>query len=266
MKRWRTMYGFCLCMNGVLLQTKDDWTYPVHPGNVVPLIETGIVKRSHLRIREIRDRAKVDSLAKAFTLLQNLWMTCNIIARRAALQRTGGEEQPDEEKASEQPGSHPLDKEPPQPPNRDLNDDFLRGSIEQIFTYTTFESLRKPPTTEIPLMRITTNLPSWNSDFPTKAEQVVWRVFSLVAFVSPVLIYLVVVLVLYELLRASDGKKKADLSISLITVPQTIVFTILCFIYSIARWGNLVLMFTSLRALPAESYTTIDWSSTIPHI
>ncbi|KAJ5620298.1 hypothetical protein N7510_004282 [Penicillium lagena] len=80
---WKAIHGFCLNMNGVLLQTKDDWTYPVHPGNVVPLIKARVIKQSHLKVREIKDRAKADSFAKAFTLLQSFWVACNIIARRA---------------------------------------------------------------------------------------------------------------------------------------------------------------------------------------
>ncbi|KAJ5992305.1 hypothetical protein N7451_008029 [Penicillium sp. IBT 35674x] len=81
--RWSTVQGFGLVMNGVLLQTKDGWTYPVQPNNVVPFIEAGVVKPCHLRVRDIEDRAKADSFAKGFTLLQSLWVTCNIIARRA---------------------------------------------------------------------------------------------------------------------------------------------------------------------------------------
>lgn len=81
--RWGTAQGFCLGMNGVLLQTKDDWTYPVHCSNVVALIETRVIKPSHLRTTDIQDRAKADSFAKGFTLLQAFWVTCNVIARRA---------------------------------------------------------------------------------------------------------------------------------------------------------------------------------------
>jgi hypothetical protein len=48
---------------------------------------------------------------------------------------------------------------------------------------------------------------------------------------------------------------------------QTVAFTWCWFlVYAIARLGNLILMFTSLRALPAASYVSIDWLSTIPHI
>ncbi|KAJ5514458.1 hypothetical protein N7463_004010 [Penicillium fimorum] len=81
---WATIQGFCLGMNGVLLQTKDDWTYPVHCGNVVALIKTRVIKSSHLSSRDIQDHAKSDSFAKGFTLLQAFWLTCNVIARRAS--------------------------------------------------------------------------------------------------------------------------------------------------------------------------------------
>ncbi|KAJ5919757.1 hypothetical protein N7454_009592 [Penicillium verhagenii] len=81
--RWSVAQGYCLAMNGVLLQTKDRWTYPVQTNNVVPLIEAGIVLPGHVRSRDIKDRAKADSFGKAFTLLQSLWVTTNIVARRA---------------------------------------------------------------------------------------------------------------------------------------------------------------------------------------
>ncbi|KAJ5385913.1 hypothetical protein N7509_008454 [Penicillium cosmopolitanum] len=83
LKRWTAIQGFCIDMRGAILITEDEWTYPVLPSNVVPLIETGVIKHSHLRERDIQDRAKADSLAKALTMLQTFWVTCNIIARAA---------------------------------------------------------------------------------------------------------------------------------------------------------------------------------------
>ncbi|CAI7578917.1 unnamed protein product [Penicillium manginii] len=82
-KSWTVIQGFCIDMRGAILVTEDEWTYPVLPSNVAPLIETGVIKHSHLRERDIQDRAKADSFAKAFTMLQTFWVTCNIIARAA---------------------------------------------------------------------------------------------------------------------------------------------------------------------------------------
>lgn len=35
--------------------------------------------------------------------------------------------------------------------------------------------------------------------------------------------------------------------------------------YTIARFGMMALIFSSLRALPVGSYTTIEWVTSIPH-
>jgi hypothetical protein len=80
---WNLVQGFCIRMHGLVLRTKDDWVYIVRPANVVGLIEASVIKQSDLRVSEINDRAKADSFAKAFTLLQSTWVTCNIIARAA---------------------------------------------------------------------------------------------------------------------------------------------------------------------------------------
>lgn len=83
LKHWTAIQGFCIDMRGAILVTEDEWTYPVLPSNVAPLIKAGVIKHSHLRERDIQDRAKTDSFAKAFTVLQTFWVTCNIIARAA---------------------------------------------------------------------------------------------------------------------------------------------------------------------------------------
>jgi len=38
------------------------------------------------------------------------------------------------------------------------------------------------------------------------------------------------------------------------------------YLYFLARFGTLALMLSSLRALPADSYITPDWLSSIPHV
>jgi hypothetical protein len=70
-------------MNGLQLQTEDDWAYTVGATNVVALIEAKVVQRLDLRKRDIDDRAKADMFAKLFAILQSLWVTCNILARTA---------------------------------------------------------------------------------------------------------------------------------------------------------------------------------------
>lgn len=50
--RWRVIHGFCVKMNGVVLQSKDDWIFQVDRFNVLPLIKAGVIKPSHLNAKE----------------------------------------------------------------------------------------------------------------------------------------------------------------------------------------------------------------------
>jgi hypothetical protein len=50
------------------------------------------------------------------------------------------------------------------------------------------------------------------------------------------------------------------------TNPEGGILTIAIVIYTLARIGNLILMFISLRAVPTGSYISIEWLASIPHI
>lgn len=106
----------------------------------------------------------------------------------------------------------------------------------------------------------------WNSTFPTQEEQIVWRVFSLVALFITWPLYLKYLWSFYCLRRTLDDKEKRVSSDSW-SKPSDLFFNLmwLC-CYATARWGSVILMFISLRELPAGSYITVDWLSSIPHI
>ncbi|KAH8691169.1 hypothetical protein BGW36DRAFT_400515 [Talaromyces proteolyticus] len=63
------------------LQTEDEWLYIIDSKLMLALIKADIVRCSDLRDRDIKDRAKADSLAKAFTVLQSTWAVINVVAR-----------------------------------------------------------------------------------------------------------------------------------------------------------------------------------------
>ena len=81
--RWTTAHGFCINMGGLALQTEDGWIFTLEPDHVQGLIEAGIIRCSDFASRDIKDRAKADSFAKAFTVVQSTWSITNIIARAA---------------------------------------------------------------------------------------------------------------------------------------------------------------------------------------
>lgn len=51
-----------------------------------------------------------------------------------------------------------------------------------------------------------------------------------------------------------------------VTVLEIVLADGSLYLYFIARFGTFALMLSSLRALPADSYITPDWLSSIPHI
>lgn len=70
----------------------------------------------------------------------------------------------------------------------------------------------------------------------------------------------------YRVYRKTGDMNTVVGAVDIVSGRVLILWVIWFWVYSIARWGNLILMFICLRALPAGSYVTIDWMSTIPHI
>jgi hypothetical protein len=93
-----------------------------------------------------------------------------------------------------------------------------------------------------------------------------WRVFSLIAMSLPFPVALHFFWIHWKLYRESGDKDRLISNSDGYGIWEALFFIGLFLVYSIARWGNIVLMFTSLRALPTESYIAIDWLSSIPHI
>lgn len=116
---------------------------------------------------------------------------------------------------------------------------------------------------------------SWDFIFPTEAEKTAWRVFSLIAITIPCVIYglgqaPVVMSWLTSKIKIPgmnpglkhymDPKRHDQL-------PWEKVYNLgSLLVYMLARLGMVALMFSSLRALPARSYISIDWLASIPHI
>ncbi|KAJ5390792.1 uncharacterized protein N7496_001860 [Penicillium cataractarum] len=80
---WTLCQCFCVIASGLVLQTQDQWIYTIRPHDMKPLIQAGIVHCSDFRDQDIEDRAKADSFAKFFTVLQSTWFLCNVITRWA---------------------------------------------------------------------------------------------------------------------------------------------------------------------------------------
>jgi hypothetical protein len=70
---WTIRQCFCIHAGGLALQTQDEWIYTLRPKDMKPFIQAGIIRCSDFRDRDVEDRAKADSFAKAFAILQSTW-------------------------------------------------------------------------------------------------------------------------------------------------------------------------------------------------
>lgn len=98
---------------------------------------------------------------------------------------------------------------------------------------------------------------AWFFDFPSEAEQLLWRIASVATTASPI-----IWTILYTLKFLKDTGRDVDLSWDTIdrVGPYVVPF------YLVARAMLLVLAFASLRSLTPAAYKTVYWTTFIPHI
>ena len=102
----------------------------------------------------------------------------------------------------------------------------------------------------------------WNLSFPTRAEQIAWRIFTVTVF-SLVMAYWVVDVGVWL-----HHKRKRSREIQKAAIPP--VWVALCvvlgMIYVTIRMYILIEPLVCLRSLPAAAYKTVEWPSFIAHL
>ncbi|KAG2141853.1 hypothetical protein DEU56DRAFT_885077 [Suillus clintonianus] len=96
---------------------------------------------------------------------------------------------------------------------------------------------------------------AWFFAFPTYREQVLWRVSAVAITCTPWIEILIYVAISMDVITNFIG--------GMMTVVVMYIFVLL---YIVSRGMLLVLMFTTLRHLPVDAYTTVSWISVVPHL
>lgn len=96
---------------------------------------------------------------------------------------------------------------------------------------------------------------AWNSQFPTRAEQYLWQISSLIVTIIGGTVMVMAVNISDEGDYWESEKK-----------PGPWIAIVISFIYSSARISLLILALLQLRALPYAAYVTPSWSMFYPHI
>jgi hypothetical protein len=92
----------------------------------------------------------------------------------------------------------------------------------------------------------------WGFQFPSHAEQILWRGCAFLVTSIPIGMTLMVVLVMLKDLEDTPF--------------HTLIYVVPPALYIMARIILIVLAFTELRALPSSAYQTVEWTTLIPHI
>ncbi|KIM24455.1 hypothetical protein M408DRAFT_317699 [Serendipita vermifera MAFF 305830] len=103
---------------------------------------------------------------------------------------------------------------------------------------------------------------AWLSEFPSRSELVIWRISCVAMIVVPCIVTLFCVVAAADE-RMGGNDPRWMLSILIICTGLIIVSA---WLYIASRIATLVIAFTTLRSLPPVAYTTVDWTTFIPHI
>jgi hypothetical protein len=98
---------------------------------------------------------------------------------------------------------------------------------------------------------------SWNSEFPSHIELILWRVSCVTVTAVPL-----TVTILCGILQTFGD----DSWLIIIIIIPVFALPLTGLLYIFARIATLVMAFTTLRALPLSAFKTVDWATFIPHL
>ncbi|KIM19357.1 hypothetical protein M408DRAFT_83615, partial [Serendipita vermifera MAFF 305830] len=105
---------------------------------------------------------------------------------------------------------------------------------------------------------------AWSSEFTSRAELILWRI----ACISMIIVLFLVAIICAWWTGGGETIPETwyDIFLALIVSISFIVLLLSAWLYIAGRIATLVMAFTSLRSLPPAAFTTVDWTTFIPHI
>jgi hypothetical protein len=103
-----------------------------------------------------------------------------------------------------------------------------------------------------------THFIAWNSEFPSRMELLLWRVSAIALTALPLN-----VTIFYGIM---EMKLANNMWAMLVSGGVILLAPLTSLLYLFTRIATLVIAFTTLRALPADAFKTVDWTTFIPHL
>jgi hypothetical protein len=98
---------------------------------------------------------------------------------------------------------------------------------------------------------------AWSYEFPSHTELVLWRTSCIAMMAVPLL---------SSIACAVYSPDNSTIALNIIFFACVIPLAVFSWFYIAARIATIVMAFTTLRSLPSEAFTVIDWTTFIPHI
>ncbi|KAG1836034.1 hypothetical protein DFJ58DRAFT_908543 [Suillus subalutaceus] len=302
---WTLTHGFFACMGGFVLYVDGEPRATLTPNELLRFVREGSVKMPDITEADIEDRSKGDMLSKCIAILQLVWFVIQLIARYAQnlpvtlleldtlgiaalacisygfwLNKPKDIGRPyivhwDSEATAPPPGDslankyysheHQSLKQLLVGPGQPIDSGSTASGLTAILSITTCVS---------GMVFGLIHCLGWNFVFPRHTEQTLWRVASSGMACSPLFLFFIgTMMILWDRLSLEYHILISDEVPSRLQNIQAILAPIFAFLfilgmclYIFSRVTIIVLMFLSLRSLPAGAYDTVAWTKYIPHI
>jgi hypothetical protein len=299
---WDLSHGFYFNMGALNLETKDGyeipvcrkhycgdgWTERICNEDVITLRLMDLIKYPEVSKQEIQDRSKGDTFVKIFALLQSAWFVFSAVSRAIAKLPVSPIElsccayvfctcityafwwhKPKDIMLVNSKSCHfdftdlPLDLQKTIKSIHDAPSDQRHYRWRNFpLTDTEIDVLtvvrRRMPALmglAVGVIFCCFHILAWNDAFPSRFELMLWRAASIAASSIPV------IGAAFPFIRGLSPK----VFDSLWPLVRSI-YLILGVTYVSSRIVLIVMLFTTLRALPAGAYATVSWTKAIPHV
>ncbi|KAG2116850.1 hypothetical protein DEU56DRAFT_895759 [Suillus clintonianus] len=294
---WTQTHSFFVLMGGFMLYVKGKPYRTLLPDEVLKLMRNGCIDAPTLTAKQICDRSKGNVISKGLIILQVAWFILQLMSRAIYHLETTQLETGTLAFAVLNFLTYalwwnkPLDVQCPYPvywkSTESKPEDYIHDVIEsqrtwlQGIIFAAFGPFLELTSIDVPTpkLRVPTfdgsieldsdnwilisagiliatifggiHCMAWFFTFPTHEEQVLWRISAVAITCTPSLQFLWYVM--YDVIGDT---------LSIVIVAMSISGLL----YIASRGMLLVLMFTTLRHLPLDAYTTVSWISLVPHL
>ncbi|KIK54746.1 hypothetical protein GYMLUDRAFT_48448 [Collybiopsis luxurians FD-317 M1] len=112
---------------------------------------------------------------------------------------------------------------------------------------------------------------AWSSEFPTRAELIIWKAASMCVTIVPIMIFSLACLVIFLDRKTghearNSGMLSSEWLLMLLLLLILPPLMLLSFFYVAARLDLLIQPFILLRSLPFDAFIMIPWVNFVPHI